>query len=108
MTLIAHARQRHRFKAEGSELSQALSPNDLWCTDFKGGFKLGEGRSCYPLAVPDQASRFLLACGALESTKEAPVIQAFVRLFKERGLPNAMCSDNGLPFASPNANDSAR
>jgi len=100
--LVAHARRRHRFKAEGTELSQALSPNDLWCTDFKGEFKLGTGRYCYPLTVTDQASRFLLACEALESTKEAPVIRAFVRLFKERGLPSAIRSDNGLPFASPN------
>ena len=100
--LVAHARRRHRFKAEGTELSQALSPNDLWCTDFKGEFKLGTDRYCYPLTVTDQASRFLLACEALESTKEAPVIRAFVRLFKERGLPSAIRSDNGLPFASPN------
>ena len=52
--------------------------------------------------MTDQASRYLLACEALESTKELPVIEAFVRLFKERGLPVAIRSDNGLPFASPN------
>ena len=100
--LVAHARRRRRFKAEGTELSQALLPNDLWCTDFKGEFKLGNGRYCYPLTVSDQASRYLLACEPLESTKEAPVIQAFARLFRERGLPTAIRSDNGLPFASPN------
>jgi transposase InsO family protein len=100
--LVAHARRRHRSKAEGTELSQALLPNDLWCTDFKGEFKLGNGCYCYPLTVSDQASRYLLACEALEATKEAPVIQAFARLFKERGLPAAIRSDNGLPFASPN------
>ncbi|WP_192385299.1 IS481 family transposase, partial [Mesorhizobium silamurunense] len=100
--LVAHARRRPRFKAEGTELSQALLPNDLWCVDFKGEFKLGNGHYCYPLTVSDQASRYLLACEALESTKEAPVIEAFARLFKERGLPTAIRSDNGLPFASPN------
>ncbi|RWG75872.1 DDE-type integrase/transposase/recombinase, partial [Mesorhizobium sp.] len=67
-----------------------------------GEFRLGDGRYCYPLTVTDQASRYVLTCEALESTKEAPVIEAFVRLFKERGLPLAMRSDNGLPFASPN------
>ena len=55
-----------------------------------------------PLTVTDQATRYVLACEALESTKETPVIEAFLRLFKEYGLPNAIRSDNGLPFASPN------
>jgi transposase InsO family protein len=100
--LVARARQRRRCRAGGTELSQALSPNDLWCADFKGEFKLGTGRYCYPLTVTDQASRYLLACEALDSTKEAPVIAAFVRLFRQRGLPAAIRSDNGLPFASPN------
>ncbi|RWA69927.1 MAG: IS481 family transposase [Mesorhizobium sp.] len=101
--LVSQARTRKRAnKAEGTPLSQAVAPNDLWCTDFKGEFRLGDGRYCYPLTVTDQASRYVLTCEALESTKEAPVIEAFVRLFKERGLPLAMRSDNGLPFASPN------
>lgn len=101
--LVARARKRRAAnKATGTALSQAAAPNDLWCADFKGEFKLGTGRYCYPLTVTDQASRYLLACEALGSTKEAPVIEAFVRLFKERGLPVAIRSDNGLPFASPN------
>jgi transposase InsO family protein len=101
--LVVHARQRRQgCKAEGTELSQAVRPNDLWCADFKGEFKLGNGCYCYPLTVTDQASRYLLACEALDSTKEAPVIEAFVQLFRERGLPLAIRSDNGLPFASPN------
>ena len=49
-----------------------------------------------------QASRFLLLCEALESTKEATAFTAFLQLFQERGLPKAIRSDNGLPFASPN------
>ena len=100
--LVKRARQRRRFKAEGTPLSRAAAPNELWCADFKGEFKLGNRRYCYPLTVTDQATRYLLACEALESTKEVPVIEAFVRLFKERGLPTAIRSDNGLPFASPN------
>ncbi|CCV03333.1 transposase (fragment) [Mesorhizobium metallidurans STM 2683] len=100
--LVKRARQRRRFTAEGTTLSQAMAPNDLWCADFKGEFRLGNGQYCYPLTVTDQVSRHLLLCEALESTKEAPVIEAFVRLFKERGMPAAVRSDNGLPFASPN------
>src|SRR5690606_6163231 len=52
--------------------------------------------------VGDQVSRMILCCEALESTKEAPVIETFVSLFQDRGLPAAIRSDNGLPFASPN------
>jgi transposase InsO family protein len=99
--LVARARER-RSRAEGTPLSQALVPNDLWCSDFKGEFRLGNGRYCYPLTVTDQASRKLLLLEALESTKEAPVLEAFRRLFQDQGLPAAMRSDNGLPFASPN------
>jgi transposase InsO family protein len=101
--LVSQARKRNRAnKAVGTPLSEAAAPNDLWCADFKGEFKTGNGRYCYPLTVTDQASRMILACEALESTKEQPVIEAFLRLFRDRGLPDAIRSDNGLPFASPN------
>jgi len=92
-----------RHRARGTPLSAGAGPNDLWCADFKGEFKLGHGRYCYPLTVTDHASRFLLLCEALDSTREEPAITAFERLFRERGLPLAIRSDNGVPFASPNA-----
>jgi transposase InsO family protein len=93
---------RPRRRATGTPLSQGQTPNDLWCADFKGEFKLGNGRYCYPLTVTDHASRFLLLCEAMESTREDLAITAFERLFRERGLPFAIRSDNGVPFASPN------
>lgn len=99
---LVKALGRRRPRAQGTQLSQGLAPNDLWCVDFKGEFKLGSGRYCYPLTVTDHASRFLLLCEALESTREQPAITAFGRLFRERGLPEAIRSDNGVPFASPN------
>jgi len=74
--LVSQARKRNRAnKAMGTPLSQAAVPNDLWCADFKGEFKLGNGRYCYPLTVTDQASRYLLLAEALEATREAPVIE---------------------------------
>src|SRR6201993_4679409 len=91
-----------RHRARGTPLSPGTAPNDLWCADYKGEFKLGNGRYCYPLTVTDQASRFLLLCEALESTREELAFTAFERLFAERGLPLAIRSDNGVPFASPN------
>jgi transposase InsO family protein len=99
--LVKHDKRR-RNKATGTPLSSGLAPNELWCVDFKGEFKLGNGKYCYPLTVTDHASRFMLECHALESTREVPVISAFERLFAVRGLPAAIRSDNGIPFASPN------
>jgi transposase InsO family protein len=99
--LVKRAKTR-RNKAVGTPLSNVAEPNALWCADFKGEFKLGSGPYCYPLTVTDQASRFLLMCEALQSTREDLAFTAFQRLFAERGLPNAIRTDNGLPFASPN------
>jgi len=99
--LVSRAR-RSRTRAEGTPLSEGLSPNDLWCTDYKGEFMLADKRYCYPLTVTDHASRYLLLCEAMESNAEKPAFTAFERLFKERGLPQAIRSDNGVPFASPN------
>jgi transposase InsO family protein len=93
---------RPRHRAKGTPLSAGIAPNDLWCVDFKGEFKLGNGRYCYPLTVTDHASRYLLLCEALESVREDPAITALENLFQERGLPQAIRSDNGVPFASPN------
>jgi len=94
---------RRRNRAQGTPLSTGANPNDLWCADFKGEFRLGNTRYCYPLTVTDHASRFLLLCEALDSVREESAINAFARLFAERGLPDAIRSDNGVPFASPNA-----
>jgi transposase InsO family protein len=94
---------RPRHRAHGTPLSPGIAANDLWCADFKGEFKLGNSQYCYPLTVTDHASRYLLLCEALDSVREDPAISAFQQLFLERGLPNAIRSDNGVPFASPNA-----
>jgi transposase InsO family protein len=96
--LVEHARAR-RPRATGTPLAAAAAPNDLWCADFKGEFRLGDGRLCYPLTVTDQVSRYVLMVEALEGTREAPVFTAFQQMFQERGLPLAIRSDNGAPFA---------
>ena len=100
---LVQPRKGRRYRAQGTPLSLGQNPNDLWCVDFKGEFKLGDGRYCYPLTVTDHASRYLLLCEALESVKEASALTAFVIMFKERGLPWAIRSDNGVPFASPHS-----
>jgi len=95
--------RRFRPRAQGTPLSLGQKPNDLWCTDYKGEFLMGNRKYCYPLTVTDHASRYLLLCEALESTREDLAFTAFQRLFQERGLPLAIRSDNGVPFASPNS-----
>jgi transposase InsO family protein len=92
--------RRGRRRAQGTPLSLGEQPNELWCTDYKGEFLLGNRQYCYPLTVTDHASRFLLTCEALSSTREDFAFTVLERLFKERGLPANIRSDNGVPFAS--------
>ena len=61
-----------------------VAPNELWCADFKGEFKLGNGAYRFPRTVTDHASRYVLLCEALDSTREAMAITAFEQLFLER------------------------
>jgi putative transposase len=96
-------RRRRRPRAEGTPLSRATQPNELWCADYKGEFMLADRRYCYPLTVTDFASRYLITCEALSTTKEMYAFPQFERAFKDYGLPRAIRTDNGVPFASPNA-----
>jgi putative transposase len=100
--LVNHPRRR-RYKAEGTALSHPLRPNELWCADYKGEFMLADRRYCYPLTVTDAASRYLLGCEALSSTKGKFAFSVFERIFRDFGLPQAIRTDNGVPFASPNS-----
>jgi transposase len=100
---LVERRGRVRRRAQGTPLSLGQRPNELWCTDYKGEFLLGNHKYCYPLTVTDHASRVLLVCEALSSTKENYAFTVFERLFKERGLPANIRSDNGVPFASAHA-----
>src|SRR5271167_2927460 len=100
---LVERRGRTRRRAQGTALSLGQTPNELWCTDYKGEFLLGNHHYCYPLTVTDHASRYLLTCEALSSTREDFAFTVFERLFKERGLPANIRSDNGVPFASAHA-----
>ena len=100
---LVKRQKRRRYKAEGTELSHAASANQLWCADYKGEFMLGNKKYCYPLTITDYHSRYLLACESLDSTKSPSAFVTFERVFQEYGLPHAIRTDNGLPFASPNS-----
>lgn len=97
------SRKRRRYKAEGTKLTYGNDPNDLWCADYKGEFLMGNQSYCYPLTVTDFSSRYLIACEALETTKEPYAFSVFERAFKEYGLPKAIRTDNGNPFSNVQA-----
>lgn len=94
---------RKRYKACGTPLAHVTNPNDLWCADYKGDFMMGNQNYCYPLTITDYTSRYLLTCEALSSTRENFAFEVFKRTFQEFGLPNAIRTDNGIPFASGNS-----
>jgi putative transposase len=100
--LVKH-RRRRRPTTRGTELSRPTAPNALWCADYKGEFMLGNRRYCYPLTITDFASRYLLACEALTTTQARFAFPIFERAFKDFGLPGAIRTDNGAPFASAHA-----
>jgi transposase InsO family protein len=76
------------------------SPNQLWTADFKGQFRTRDRLYCYPLTIADYASRYVLSIHALPSTKTCFAMPVFERAFREYGLPEAILTDNGAPFAS--------
>ena len=98
--MVPRQRRRRRLGHPGKPTSQVLAPNDVWSADYKGQFRTGDGRYCYPLTVADGFSRYLLGCQALTSTASAEAKPIFTRLFHEYGLPRRIRSDNGVPFAT--------
>jgi transposase InsO family protein len=98
--MVKPRRRRQRVAPRTRPFSKCREPNDVWCVDFKGQFSMGDGKLCYPLTVMDAASRFLLACVGFHHPTYENVRAVFVELFKKHGLPKAIRSDNGEPFAS--------
>jgi transposase InsO family protein len=98
--LTAPRRRAPRTASGGGPLGACAGPNAVWCADFKGQFRLGDGTWCYPLTISDAASRFLLRCRALPGVEGARVRPLFEAAFREYGLPAAIRTDNGPPFAS--------
>jgi putative transposase len=101
--LVKRRRRRRGGEPATTPLTRPAEPNALWCADYKGEFMLGNRRYCYPLTITDFASRYLLTCEALSTTQERFAFTAFDRTFREFGLPAAIRTDNGVPFASPTA-----
>lgn len=100
--LIVPRRTRYRAPASvRSPLAPVTRVNEVWTTDFKGEFRTGDRRYCYPLTLRDGLSRFVLRCDALLGRTTVATRRRFERAFAEYGLPDRIRSDNGGPFASP-------
>jgi len=93
-------RRRRRWKHPGAAPFNTTAPNQVWTVDFKGQFLMRNGVYCYPLTIVDHFSRYLLCCHGLHDVRTEGVQPQFLRLFREHGLPGAIRSDNGAPFAS--------
>jgi putative transposase len=98
--LVVPRRRRLVVPADTSPFADCAGPNDSWCIDYKGWFRTGDGRRCDPLTISDAYSRYLLRCQAVRRVDgrcAQPLLEA---TFREYGLPRAIRSDNGPPFAS--------
>lgn len=94
--------QKNKARVRPSEepLKHADAPNRVWCMDFKGWFRCGDKSCCYPLTITDAYSRYLLRCQGLKHGEEPSVRPVIEAAFREYGLPEAIRTDNGPPFAS--------
>ncbi len=92
--------KRRKWAHPGKPVVSMDAPNQVWCADYKGHFRLGTREYCYPLTVSDGCSRYLLGCEGLTGTDTQQAQAVFHRLFEEYGLPEYILTDNGSPFAS--------
>jgi putative transposase len=106
--LAGPSRRHRRCPVYSRPFAAVTAANDVWCTDFKGWFRTGDGRRCDPLTLSDAYSRYLLRCEAVARADEAHVRPVFEAAFREYGLPHAIRSDNGPPFAAPGAGGLSR
>src|ERR1017187_2062854 len=98
--LVVERRKRHKTEPYTEPLAHAVESNCVWCADFKGWFRAGDGTRIDPLTITDACSRYLLRCQAVEKTDTERVRAIFEAAFREYGLPGAIRTDNGAPFAS--------
>jgi len=92
--------RRHRTPAYTQPFGSCQEANAVWCADFKGWFRTADRTICHPLTITDAFSRYLLRCQGMERAYTVPTKTIFESSFREYGLPQAIRTDNGSPFAS--------
>ena len=97
---LVKPRRRHRRAHPGCPKTVPTAPNDIWAADYKGQFRLKNGKYCFPLTVSDLSSRYLLGCDAHPAISLEKTFTHFKALFATYGLPQRIRTDNGVPFAS--------
>lgn len=97
--LVENRKFRKRVPPYTEPFSQCNAPNDVWSIDYKGQFPLQNGQLCYPLTISDNFSRYLLGCKALKGPRYDPTRSYIESVFRQYGLPYAIRTDNGPPFA---------
>ena len=98
--MLQRKRRRRKPQRGSLPIPPANEPNDLWCQDYKGWFRVGDGQRCDPFTLTDATSRMLLACEAFVSPKLQDVQRSLEKAFRTYGLPKGILSDNGPPFGS--------
>ena len=98
--LTHHRVKRRKVEPYQRPFQLVGEPNDEWAGDFKGWMRTGDGERIDPLTISDSCSRYLLRCQAVEKTNTEQVQAIFEAAFREYGMPRAMRTDNGAPFAS--------
>ena len=98
--LVHGRRKRHHIPPYSEPFLKCNQPNEVWCADFKGQFRLGSGFWCYPLTLTDSYSRYFLGCWGLAHPAYLLTRSCFELAFRQYGLPSAIRTDNGVPFAS--------
>jgi putative transposase len=98
--LVKERRLKRRVPPYTRPFQDCLKPNDTWSIDYKGQFRTGDDRLCYPLTISDNFSRYLITCRGLFHPDHDSTRPWLKRAFREYGLPLAIKSDNGTPFAS--------
>jgi transposase InsO family protein len=106
--LTVKRKLRRRSPPSTAPFAHCGAANDVWCIDFKGWFRTGDGSRCEPLTLSDAYSRYLLRCQALARTGTEHVWPVLDAAFREFGLPLYLRSDNGSPFASRGAGGLSR
>ena len=98
--LVIPRRKRHRTPPYTDPFTACNRPNAVWSADYKGQFRTENCKLCYPLTVTDNYSRYLLLCRGLARPTFMETRPWFELIFREYGLPEAIRTDNGAPFAS--------